>query len=173
MNTVKIQKIGKADIELLQKLAIQTFVETYSSHNTAENMKNYIEESFATERLAKELENSASAFYLALENNIPLGYLKTEMKETSVKFNNEKSLAIERIYVLQEFQGKKIGQLLVQKAIEIANQEKLNYLWLGVWEKNQKAIKFYKKNGFIEFDKLTFKLGDEIQSDILMALKLS
>lgn len=173
MDTVKIKKVEVTDIELLQKLATETFVETYASHNSAENMKNYMEESFAIEKLTEELENANSHFYFAIENNTPIGYLKTALKEENTKFNNEKSLGIERIYVVQKFQGKKIGQILFRKALEIAKQEKLNYIWLGVWEKNQKAINFYKKNGFIEFDKLTFKLGNEIQNDILMTLDLA
>ena len=84
----------------------------------------------------------------------------------------ERALEIERIYVNSEFQGRKIGQLLLSKAISLANEQHLKQIWLGVWEYNPKAIKFYERNGFQEFDKHIFKLGDDEQTDILMRLTL-
>jgi len=86
--------------------------------------------------------------------------------QTEVKDN--KALEIERIYVLKEFQGKKVGQLLYEKAMQIAIQKNAAYVWLGVWEKNPKAINFYKKNSFVEFDKHLFMLGNDQQTDIMM-----
>ncbi|WP_139145003.1 MULTISPECIES: GNAT family N-acetyltransferase [Sphingobacterium] len=69
---------------------------------------------------------------------------------------------------LQDYHGKKVGQILYEKALEIALKKKSIYVWLGVWEENPRAIKFYKKNGFVEFDKHTFVLGEDEQTDILM-----
>jgi ribosomal protein S18 acetylase RimI-like enzyme len=74
--------------------------------------------------------------------------------------------------VLKEFQGKKVGQLLYEKAIQIAKQNNVLYVWLGVWEKNTKAISFYLKHGFMEFDKHIFRLGDDEQTDLMMKLQL-
>jgi ribosomal protein S18 acetylase RimI-like enzyme len=73
---------------------------------------------------------------------------------------------------LKEFHGRNVGQLLYEKAIKIAKARKVNYVWLGVWENNKRAINFYKKNNFIEFDKHIFKLGDELQTDIMMKLEI-
>ena len=64
--------------------------------------------------------------------------------------------------------GKKVGQLLYEKAMAIAGELAVNYVWLGVWEKNARAIRFYSKNGFEPFDKHIFKLGDDVQTDIMM-----
>jgi len=75
--------------------------------------------------------------------------------------------------VLKEYQGKKVGQLLFDKAIGIALQKNFDYVWLGVWEKNLRAIKFYLRNGFVEFDKHVFKLGNDEQTDTMMKLKLN
>jgi ribosomal protein S18 acetylase RimI-like enzyme len=86
---------------------------------------------------------------------------------------DDKALEIERIYVLKDFYGKKVGQLLYEKAIELAKQVKSDYVWLGVWEENQRAISFYKKNGFEEFDKHIFKLGNDEQTDIMMKLQIT
>ncbi|HAN77391.1 MAG TPA: GNAT family N-acetyltransferase, partial [Bacteroidales bacterium] len=82
------------------------------------------------------------------------------------------AIEIERIYILKEFHGKQIGQLLYDKAIEIGQQQNADFVWLGVWEKNLRAIAFYKKNGFEEFDKHFFRLGNDLQTDILMKLSL-
>ena len=78
-----------------------------------------------------------------------MGKSQTEKQSTN-------SLEIERIYVIKEFHGKNIGQLLCDKAIEVATQKGAEYVWLGVWEENPRAINFYKKNGFVEFDKHIF-----------------
>ena len=96
--------------------------------------------------------------------------MTTEM-QTEIK--NKKSLEIERIYVKQEFHGKHLGKQLLQKAIEIAKEYNYQYIWLAVWERNLKAIAFYIKHGFVEFDKHTFKLGDDLQIDIMMKMNLN
>jgi ribosomal protein S18 acetylase RimI-like enzyme len=85
---------------------------------------------------------------------------------------DEGALEIERIYVLKDFHGKSVGQVLYNKAIDIAKEKKTKYVWLGVWEENPRAISFYKKNGFVEFDKHIFILGDDEQTDIMMKLIL-
>jgi ribosomal protein S18 acetylase RimI-like enzyme len=73
---------------------------------------------------------------------------------------------------MKEFQGNQVGQLLYNKALEIAQEKNSKFIWLGVWEHNSRAINFYKKNGFVEFDKHTFKLGNDEQIDIMMKLLL-
>ena len=72
--------------------------------------------------------------------------------------------------MLNIYFGKKVGQVLYQKALAMAKELKLNYIWLGVWEKNGRAIQFYKKNGFLEFDQHIFILGNDEQTDLLMRL---
>ena len=140
--------------------------------NSKENMDKYLSESLSSSQLLKELNNENSQFYFAsLSNNI-LGYLKVNFGTAQTELEDINALEIERIYVLKEFHGKQIGQLLYQKAIEIAKERDLNYVWLGVWENNQRAIRFYLKNGFVEFNRHLFKLGDEEQLDIMMKLNL-
>ncbi|SMG52036.1 GNAT family N-acetyltransferase, partial [Sphingobacterium psychroaquaticum] len=104
--------------------------------------------------------------------NEVIGYLKINFGQSQTELKDEKALEIERIYVLKEYHGKNVGQVLYQKAMEIAKEKKADYVWLGVWEENPRAISFYKKNGFVEFDKHIFKLGDDEQTDIIMKLKM-
>lgn len=81
-------------------------------------------------------------------------------------------MEIERIYVLKAYLGLGLGQFMFDQAIEIGRKKQLNVLWLGVWEENQSALNFYKKNGLIEFDKHKFLLGDDQQTDVLMKIVL-
>lgn len=172
MGEIEIKKIGLTDIEQLQIIGKQTFLETFADGNTKENMQKYLEEGFTANKLTSELTNPNSEFYFALLNNKVIGYLKINFGQAQTELKDQKALEIERIYVLKEFHGKKVGQILYQKAFDIAMQTSADYLWLGVWEENPRAINFYKKNGFVEFDKHIFKLGDDEQTDIMMKLRL-
>lgn len=172
LQNITIEKVTLKEIDRLQKIGRQTFFETFSAENTGENMKKYLEEVFSIEKLTAELNNTNSEFYFAeLGNNI-IGYLKLNSGESQTELKDDNALEIERIYVLKEFYGKNVGQLLYEKAMQIARQKNAGYVWLGVWEKNPRAINFYKKNGFVEFDKHIFKLGNDEQTDILMKLQL-
>jgi ribosomal protein S18 acetylase RimI-like enzyme len=172
MENIDLTKVTLNDIDQLQKIGKQTFHETFSASNTEENMKKYLKEGFTTEKLTAELNDKNSEFYFAKHNNTVIGYLKLNFGQSQTELQDDKALEIERIYVSKEFHGKKVGQLLYEKAIQTAKQNNANYVWLGVWEENQRAIHFYKKNGFVEFDKHIFKLGDDEQTDIMMKLQL-
>lgn len=172
MKSINIKNVTLKDIDQLQKIGRQTFSETFSAANTDENMKKYLEEVFSMEELTAQLNNKNSEFYFAEFNNNIIGYLKLNSGRSQTEMKNEKSLEIERIYVLKEFHGKNVGQLLYEKALQIAKQADADYVWLGVWEENPRAISFYKKNGFVEFDKHVFKLGNDEQTDIMMKLRL-
>lgn len=173
MDRIKISKVTSADISRLQAIGRQTFVETFADQNTAEDMQTYLDNNLSIDKLSDELNNPNSEFYFALVDNKVIGYLKINYGQAQTELKDKSSLEIERIYVLKDFHGKKVGQVLYDKAIDIATQTNAEYVWLGVWEKNPRAINFYKKNGFVEFDKHIFKLGNDEQTDIMMRLKLN
>lgn len=172
MPEITIKPVFLENIQALQNIGRQTFSETFTESNTAENMQKYLKEGFAIEKLTLELQNENSKFYFAQMQDEVIGYLKINLGASQTELKDNKAVEIERIYVLKAFQGKKIGQLLYEKAIQIAKEVKAEYIWLGVWEANNKAIHFYTKNGFFPFDKHKFKLGDEEQTDIMMKLEL-
>jgi diamine N-acetyltransferase len=172
MENIGIIRVTAEDIEKLQKISTQTFSETFSSGNTEENMAIYLKESLSLKKLTTELNDMNSEFYFALIENRTIGYLKLNFGQSQTELKDDKAVEIERIYVLKAFHGKNVGQLLYEKALQIARQKKADYVWLGVWEENPRAINFYKKNGFMEFDKHIFKLGNDEQTDILMKLQV-
>lgn len=170
---MEVRKVDLKDIDKLKDIGKQTFVETFSSENSEENMIQYLENGFSTKKLKTELNDKNAEFYFAELGNKVIGYLKVNFGQSQTEIKDNNSLEIERIYVLKEFHGKKVGQILYQKAIELAKKQNMDYVWLGVWEQNPRAIQFYKKNGFEEFDKHIFKLGNDEQIDIMMKLKLN
>ena len=172
MENIDIKRATIDDLSQLQKIGRDTFSETFSSDNGENDMAKYLEQSFSSEKLTAEL-NSESEFYFALLDNQVIGYLKLNFEQSQTEIKADKALEIERIYVLQEYHEKKVGQLLYAKAMSIATEVAAEYIWLGVWEENQKAIGFYKKNGFVEFDKHIFKLGNEEQTDQVKNLWIS
>ena len=99
--------------------------------------------------------------------------MKLNTGQAQTELSDQAGLEIERIYVLKEFHGKKIGQILYDKALQTAIETAAEYIWLGVWEQNARAISFYKKNRFREFGKHIFRLGSDDQTDIMMKLDLN
>lgn len=173
MSSTQLRKASAHEAELLQSISRQTFFETFAEHNSAEDMRAYLEKSFSLEKLSAELHDPHSAFYFATDNNKIIGYLKLNFGESQTEIKDESAIEIERIYVLKEYHGKGAGNELYQKALQVALELKIRYIWLGVWEKNERAIQFYKKNGFVVFDKHIFRLGNDEQTDYLMKVDLS
>ncbi|MBT4155683.1 MAG: GNAT family N-acetyltransferase [Candidatus Marinimicrobia bacterium] len=169
---MKIRNVNIQDIEKLKGIGKRTFTETFSSDNSEENITEYLDNGFSTEKLKTELIDKNAEFYFAELKGRVIGYLKVNSGQSQTEIKDKNYLEIERIYVLKEYHGKKVGQLLYEKAIKIAKSKNAEYVWLGVWEKNPRAIKFYEKNGFVAFDKHIFKLGNDKQTDIMMKLKI-
>ena len=169
---MQIRKLDITDLENLQKISITTFRETFEEVNSEEDMQKYLDENLSLERLKNELENLDSEFYFIENENKNLGYLKLNFGNAQTEKVEENYFEIERIYVLKAFLGQKIGQILFDKAIEIGREKNLEYVWLGVWEENHRAIKFYEKNGFKVFGKHKFVLGKDVQTDLLMKLNI-
>lgn len=172
MNSIAIKKIGLEQLVPLQEIGRKTFYDTFFESDSEESMKAYLATSFSTQKLTAELENPHSEFYLATQNEVVIGYLKVNFGPAQTELQDGNSLEIERIYVLQDYHGKKVGQLLFEKAIAIAKDNSCSFVWLGVWEENHRALQFYSKNGFVAFDKHIFVFGDEAQTDIMMKLVL-
>ena len=172
MGTVAIHRANRKDLKDLQSVSKITFKESFGDQNTPEDMEKYLREKFSEEQLLSELDNPDSEFHLAKLNEQVVGYIKLNIGQAQTELKDDKGLEIERIYVLNKFIGKGVGKQLFNLTLNIANQKDSQYIWLGVWEKNERAINFYLKNGFVEFDKHVFVLGNDHQTDILMKLEL-
>lgn len=163
MESIELKKVSGSEVTALQEISRKTFFETFSGSNTESDMAKYLEENLSVEKLTEELNNERSEFYFAVSNGEVVAYLKLNFG-----LEANEGVEIQRIYVLQAYHGKKVAQLLYEQALETAAKRQAPYIWLGVWEENPRAIRFYQKNGFVEFDKHIFKLGDDEQTDIVM-----
>ena len=157
------------DTATLSWLGKTTFTETYGAHNDQDNFQKYLKDSFSEESTRQQLEDTSSFFLLAhLDQDKTIGYAK--LKENNKPFHDKtiNAVELERIYVLKDYQGEGVGQNLLDKCLAFAQLRKYPVMWLGVWEKNLNAVKFYQRQGFVVFGSHKFKLGDEEQSDLLM-----
>ncbi|MFJ7849188.1 GNAT family N-acetyltransferase [Peribacillus sp. NPDC097206] len=166
--TIHIRKCTLEDLPLLQEIGRETFNETFKDLNSPENMKVYLEGAFNLNQLETELFNPSSEFFFIYCQTEIAGYLKVNVDEAQTEKEGDESLEIERIYIRKEFQGQRLGHHLINKGIEMAKDQSKKKIWLGVWEKNEGAIKFYGKMGFTQTGKHSFHMGDEKQTDLVM-----
>ena len=156
------------DLLILREFSYKTYNETFSHMNTTSNMKSYLEQAFDISKLRDELSNRSSLFYFLYVDEELAGYLKLNECTAQTDINDLQAIEIERIYVVKQFHSNGLGSILLNKAADIASIRNKSYIWLGVWEKNNKALLFYKRNGFYFIGKHSFFMGEEEQTDFIM-----
>ncbi|WPR73848.1 GNAT family N-acetyltransferase [Algoriphagus sp. NG3] len=165
-----IRKANFADLSTLVAMARLSFIQAFTDGNKIENVNAYLEEAFTEEQFAEEMENPASVFFLLEVEGDLAGYTKVNFVPAQTDLHDNSSLEVARLYLLEEFIGRGLGKVLLTHAINFAKLNRKKYLWLGVWEKNRRAIKFYEKHGLSVFSSHPFPFGDEIQTDFLMRI---
>ena len=165
---MEIKKCTAADVKQLRDICCRTFVETFAAQNTKEDMERFLAESFSEERLTEELSDPDSFTYIAYEQGKPVGYLKLNIGSAQTEKDFDGSLEVQRIYLSSDVKGRGFGTELIRFSEEKARELSLGYIWLGVWEHNHPALKFYAKLGFEQFSQHTFVLGADKQTDLLM-----
>jgi ribosomal protein S18 acetylase RimI-like enzyme len=167
------------DAEALVALGKKTFFEKWKDTTSSENMRNYLAETFSEEKLREEISDPSVIYLLAEENSVALAYAKLlhthpdiEVAEPDVNFTHENPLEVSRIYVAPELIGKNIGARLMEKIFEIAQEEKCDLIWLGVWENNP-ATRFYQRHGFVKAGTHKFILGDQVDTDWVMIKEIT
>lgn len=167
---VDIRMAHKKDLSALVEMARNSFVEAFTAQNKPENVKAYADEAFTEAQFGEEMEEPSSSFYIAEIEGRLVAYTKLNLIPAQTDVQDPESLEIARLYVLEEFHGMGIGTILIEKARHFAKINGKKYIWLGVWEKNLKALEFYEHKGFKIFGSHPFPFGDEVQTDWLMRL---
>ena len=171
MKSILFRKCQVEELAILRELSIETFTAAFSKQNTKEDMEAYVATAFSSEKMLEELTDKNATFYFVeTEENI-IGYLKLNI-EGAQSEPIPNGLEIERIYLRATYQGKGIGQLMMDKALGVARQMEKKRVWLGVWGKNYGAVRFYERNGFKKFAEHDFYLGKDLQTDWLMDLRI-
>jgi ribosomal protein S18 acetylase RimI-like enzyme len=146
---LRIKVACSKDTAALSKLGKTTFKETYAAYNHQENFQKYLKASFSKASTTTQLEDDGNFFLLAQLDKEYIGYAK--LRENNKPFHDKSvnAVELERVYVLKEYQGEGVGKNLLEKCLAFARLRKYPVMWLGVWEKNLSALKFYQRQGFV------------------------
>jgi ribosomal protein S18 acetylase RimI-like enzyme len=166
--TLIIREATVNDARLIADISHQTFYETFAAYNTKEDMEKFLNHQFTRGKLMLEVGAKQNTFLLAYAGTEVAGYVKLRDERVPGTMGSVRALEVARLYAMSDQIGKGVGSFLMQSSIDIAKQKNKEWLWLGVWEKNQRAIDFYVKWGFEKFDETDFLLGDDLQRDWLM-----
>jgi ribosomal protein S18 acetylase RimI-like enzyme len=167
-NNIKIVRASEEQLGTLTYISRKTFNDAFAHLNNPDDLAVFLSHHLTDETLGKE----DSEFYFATDGEQPIAYFKINTGKAQTELKQDDGLEIERIYVLKEHQGKKLGHRLMEECTQLARRKGKKYVWLGVWEINPNAIRFYQNNGFKIFDKHQFKVGNDLQTDLMMRLEL-
>lgn len=156
----------------LVEISRQTFVDAFEKDNDPEDFKAYVDSAFHREFIRTQLKNPNTSFYFAYKDDFPVGYFKLNIKDAQTDIKSEEAIELERIYVAKKYQGKQIGARMLHEAIKLGSELNKTYIWLGVWQKNEGAVRFYEKHGFVKFGTHPYYIGEDKQTDWLMRYDL-
>jgi len=169
---MEIREAELQDISAMRAVAISSYIDTFASSNTQENMDAFLSGTYSLEKLEQEFIETNSMLFLAVKDNEVAGFARLRESDEVLNLLGKNTVELQRLYVLTSAQGKSVGSLLMEKSMTHAKQNKYEWIWLGVWEKNYKAQKFYKNWGFEKFSEHTFWMGDDPQIDWLFKKRL-
>lgn len=163
---------------MLAELGRRTFSETFANDNTPQDLAEYLRKNFSPEIQAAELAQPGCLFLILEINDAPAGYVRLQdhvsdpCLSESGHWNQAHPMELVRIYLLQEWKGHRLGDVLMQASIDQAQILGVEVLWLGVWERNARAIAFYRRWGFEKVGTHNFQLGQDLQTDYVMARRI-
>lgn len=167
-----LQKCDQTHLDELIGLSLRTFKDAFEMDNDPEDFKDYLRTAFDRDILANQLQDENVGFYFVKCNNHTVGYFKLNENLAQTDIKTDHSIELERIYVLNTFQGLGIGEWMLAEIKRIASEKGKRFLWLGVWEKNHKAIRLYQRLGFTQFGTHPYFIGKDKQTDWLMRFDL-
>ena len=149
------------------------FRDTFAADNSRKNMEDYLRHSFSPELVKSQLSEPESVFLLASVNGTPAAYMQLNTGKAQTEQFGDTSMEIERLYVLSDFKRQGLGSMLINQAFERAWNQSLSKIWLGVWEHNEPAQRFYQAMGFKRTGEHAFTLGTDVQTDWIMTAAVS
>lgn len=170
MTSITIRQASSADAKLLTDLAYTTFWDAFAHHpkNAPDDLNHYMRQAFNVEQITAELDEERNVFLIAELEGEAAGYAKIVLDNVEPGITAERPVELSRLYSHQKHLGQGIGQALMDACFERARGEGRDVMWLGVWEYNPRAQRFYEKNGFRVVGKHVFQLGEDPQTDLLM-----
>lgn len=172
MNNNSVRLASKDDAAMIASLSRRTFQDAFAPFNTQANMQLFIENEFSSGKLIGQVSEPGNIFLLAYHGQEVAGYARLLVDGEIPEHKNIEGIEIARIYAEQKFIGKGIGSVLMQRSIDTGKKKNKKMIWLGVWEHNLAAIRFYEQWGFEKFGEHIFMLGKDVQTDWLMKKNL-
>lgn len=165
---LEIREAGPRDAVMLAAFAAKAFEQAFGAFNTPEDMQAYLESSFGVDRLRSELQDPSTTFLVAQDGSHWAGYcmMKAGPAPEFVSGNNPTELV--RLYVDPAHLGEGYGSQLMHASLRRAHQDGHDVIWLGVWQENRKAVRFYERWGFHIIGSREFRLGSDLQQDYVM-----
>ena len=171
-DNISIRKASVDNAVLISVLASTTFYEAYFEQDESSNLAGYINESFDIETVRAEIKDPQSTFFLIFLDGKAVGYARLIDDSMTDGVADDRVVELKRIYILERVWGTGTGEALLTHCIEIARNRGFNAIWLGVWEENQRAQKFYAKYGFEQVGTVTFPYGDVDGTNLVLQLRL-
>jgi GNAT superfamily N-acetyltransferase len=170
MPQIDIRRATSDDAKSLTDLSYTTFWDAFAHHpkNAPDDLAHYMRQAFSVEQIADELNDPRAVFLVAEIEGELAGYAKLVCDHIEPGISGEKPIELNRLYSQQKFLGQGVGQTLMDACFDLARENGFDTIWLGVWEYNPRAQRFYEKNGFKEVGSHTFVLGSDPQTDLLM-----
>jgi ribosomal protein S18 acetylase RimI-like enzyme len=168
VSDVVVRHASPHDNVLLAELGAETFRDAFAPDNTPEDMELYIRRSFSPDIQAAEIADPYSRFLIAEADGFPVGYVRLRKGAPPAPIELERPIEINRIYARTSWIGRKVGATLMTACLSEAAATARATIWLAVWEKNVRAIGFYRKWQFVDVGSQPFLLGNDVQNDLIM-----
>ena len=167
-----IRRAGPGDAAALAEFSARTFRDAFEADNTPEDMALYLASSYGPDLQSAELRNPGIVTLLAECGRRLAGYSQLRAGPAPECVGGPAPIELWRFYVERAWQGRGVAQTLMEATIEAAAARGAGTIWLSVWERNHRAQAFYRKNGFEDRGERAFILGNDRQTDRVMALAL-
>ena len=167
---IDVVQATASDAALLAELGARTFRDTFAADNTDADMDIYLATAFTPEVQARELSDEGSLFLIARVDGVPAGYTRLRFDDAPACVGGVRPMELARFYADLPWIGHGVGQALMEAAFAVASSRGCDVVWLDVWERNPRAIRFYAKWGFKVIGEQKFLLGTDVQNDLLMSL---
>jgi ribosomal protein S18 acetylase RimI-like enzyme len=172
MEKITIRRSNFEDTAAMRDVAIRSYTDTFADSNTPENMKAFFTESYSLSKLQDEYYEPLSVLYLACDGEKVVGFLRLRVNDEVKNVLGENTIELQRLYIDTAYHRKQIARHLMENALTYARENRYDWIWLGVWERNFNAQHFYAKWGFEKFGEHVFQMGDDPQIDWLLKKKL-
>lgn len=166
---IHLRLASAQDNRLLADLGARTFRDTFGPDNTPEDMAAYSSAAFSHRQQAAELAEAGTVFLIAEAGGETVGYARMKQGPAPECIAGARPTEIVRLYAVKAWIGRGVGAALMRGCLVQAQQQGCDIIWLDVWEKNERAIAFYRAWGFVDVGTQPFVLGSDVQHDLLMA----